>query len=151
VNLPEDCHFGYYLRHEAWYAPTIGATPGITVGAYANDGGCAWEFEVEQHEFSDDHKAVRICMFGGAFEAYVQIPEFFAALVRHPGISTFDQVRIILDQLGATDRTDRVRPGEKEPSDRLRQDIARIARGSADPDEMTDQIMRLIGVRVDSR
>lgn len=77
------------------------------VGAYANEGGCAWEFCVEDR--SDlGLGTVQLKVFSDAFEAITQIPEFFAALASERP-RTLSDVRLILDRLGAVDKTERVR------------------------------------------
>lgn len=108
MNLPEDCRFAYVVNHEAWwYSVLKDEKPGIMVMAAHNEGGVAWEFEAGEMVLGGE-SAVKIHMFNDSFDAFTQVPEFFAALAEEkPG--TLDGVRTILDRLGAVDRTARTR------------------------------------------
>jgi hypothetical protein len=130
--LPEDCHLIYTVSHEAWYArhPGIVDQPQIMVSASSDEGGCAWEFGVNEHDFGTGHgRAIRADVFDDAFAAFAQIPEFFAALAAEK-IGTLDEVRALLDRMGAVDQTDRRDPAtrhEAVPTSPLRQAIRAAA------------------------
>lgn len=124
-RLPEDCFLGYYLPSEAWYASaTAREKPSIMVGAPSTGGGTAWEFSITEHQLGGP--TVQIGMFGDAFDALEQIPAFFSALVEQRP-STLDQVRTLLDLLGAQDTTERRAPSMNGREIMLRQDLERAA------------------------
>jgi len=101
-RLPEGTHLAYVVAHEAWYRKVVDQ-PAIQVAAAA-DGGQAWGFTVDEYSFG----AIHVGVFEDAFAAFAQIPEFFAALASE-GAATLDDVRRILDAMGAADETDRTR------------------------------------------
>jgi hypothetical protein len=101
VPIPDG--FGYVVSHEAWYASAVKGEPEIMVGLYAGGGGCQWEFGVRQV----GNIAIRAEVFSDAFAAFVEVPEFFRSL---PGLVTLTEVRELLDELGAVDRTERTAP-----------------------------------------
>lgn len=108
--LPEDTHLAYTVSHEAWYATTPGVVDGPEIGIAASaegtGGGVAWEFAVEEVDLGGHGKAIRLRIFDDAFAAYSQIPEFFTALGSEK-IGSLDEVRDLLDRLGAVDETKR--------------------------------------------
>lgn len=107
--LPADCFLAYYVHHEARYAAVPGvpqSEPHPMVAAQSTGGGCAWEFKVSEHDIAGT--TVKVSVFADAFEAFVQIPGFFAALVEQKP-STLAEVRALLDSLGARDVTARTR------------------------------------------
>ena len=110
-TLPEDTHLAYTVSHEAWYASTPGIVSGPEIGIAASGegsgGGVAWEFAVEEVDLGSHGKVIRLRIFDDAFAAYSQIPEFFAALDSEK-IGSLDEVRDLLDRLGAVDETKRV-------------------------------------------
>lgn len=110
MDIPEDCEFAYIVNHEAWYAEATNDVrhPSVMVQAAAFEGGVAWEFKVDEHNFGRQ-TAIQVCVFDDAFVAYRQVPEFFAALVEEKPDSLAG-LRKILDRLGAKDRTARANP-----------------------------------------
>lgn len=119
MNLPEDTHLAYTVWHEAWYADaTRDATehPNLMVAASAkgSGGGVAWEFQIDGYELGGK-PCTCVEMFDDAYAALAQIPEFFTALTeRQPG--TIEEIRAILDGLGAVDETERVSPYTGRPA-----------------------------------
>lgn len=111
MDLPENTHLAYNVWREAWYADVRkDDKPGIGIAASAEGtgGGVAWEFQITQYELGGK-PCTHIEMFDDAYEAIVQVPELFAALAKEqPG--TLEQVRAILNGLGAVDETSRVSP-----------------------------------------
>src|SRR5689334_5132436 len=102
-NLPGNTRLTYTVMHEAHWASLawtgLGEPDQINIAATAGQG-ARWEFVV----FEKDGKA-RLCMYDEAWPAFQEIPDFFAAL---PGLRTLDDVRALLDRLGAVDDTERV-------------------------------------------
>lgn len=113
MNLPKDTHLAYTVWTEAWWydaSRTPGDHPQLMISASAkgSGGGVAWEFPIESYELGGE-MVTRLKMFNYSYQAMAQVPEFFAALMeQRPG--TLDQVRAILDALGAVDETERVSP-----------------------------------------
>jgi hypothetical protein len=106
LRLREGTHLAYEVVHEAWYASAPGVVDGpeINVSASVDDDGVAWEFAVEQAD-TGAGPAIRLRIWDAAFPAYTQIPEFFAGLAG--GITTLEQVRALLESMGAVDETKR--------------------------------------------
>ena len=124
MNIPPDTRFAYAVTHEAWYCTAIRThdRQSVLIQAAADGGGVAWEFIVEQVEhFQIDNlgcgPALRLKMFDDAWDAFVQVPEFFSALqAKRPQHLT--ALREILDEIGAVDitaRTDPDRPLRDRP------------------------------------
>lgn len=113
ISMPDDCTFAYTVCSEAWYSEVLKDTgvmknrPELMVAASGNGGGCKWEFSVVEKNLGGP--TVQVRMFGDSFDAYVSIPAFFSALEREQP-STLDEVRQILDDLGAIDQTQREEP-----------------------------------------
>jgi hypothetical protein len=97
----------YVVSQEAWYAHVLrDGQNDLQVMARHPDGSVLWEFTVRQEHLGGD--CLRLAMFNGAFAAFADIPDFFAALrTRSP--ATLNGLRQILDGLGAWDVTQRVR------------------------------------------
>lgn len=113
MNIPEDCTFTYIVSHEAWYSAAAhrGDRRHVLIQAAAKDGGVAWEFQVEAYDDLGGHPALRLMMFDDSWDAFVHVPELFAALqAERP--TTLPALRALLDQLGATDITDRETPAK---------------------------------------
>lgn len=92
----------YTIPHEAYYKSAF-TDVSIGVQKSANEGGVAWEFSIVQH----GNVGLRVEIFDDAWQAFTEIPEFFAELAK-AGRTTLDGVREILDDLGFADRTQRV-------------------------------------------
>ena len=148
--LPEDTHLAYVVTHEAWYANALpDRCPEINVMAAAEGGGVAWEFTVEEVDLGSSGPAIRVKVFDDAFAAFAQIPQFFAVLASE-GVASLRDVRATLDGMGAADETERrnSRNGEipaKATANRIRKAIT----VSADPEEATEAVMRLLGMEND--
>ena len=155
TTLPEDCHLAYIVSHEAWYANALpDRHPEINVMAAAEGGGCAWEFTVEEVDLGNRNPAVRVKVFDDAFAAFGQIPEFFASLVAE-GVTTLDEVRSVLDGMGAADETERrsERHGEipaKATESRIQKAIY-DATGVPSAAAAAQAVMRLLGAETDPR
>lgn len=102
--FPDDCFFAYVISHEAWYANVVKGRE-INIQAASREGGVAWEFVAEEVDLGEK-SAVRVCVFDDAFDAFTQIPEFFAALVERKPTT----LREVADGLGAKDVTERTGP-----------------------------------------
>ena len=95
----------YYVSTEAWYArPDM--PEGVMVTMAATDGGCKWEFALEQ----EGAIGLRVKVFSDAWPAFREIPEFFDGLVEIGEDATLAQVRDLLDRLGFRDITQREAP-----------------------------------------
>lgn len=144
MPIPDDCHLAYVVSGEAWYADVTSSVrdekPELMVqAATRNNEGVAWEFGVREHQFSGGSYAVRVEMFGDAFIAWQQIPELFAALAEGE-FNRLDEVRELLDKLGAVDQTDRVGPyggrsAEQRKAHRLREQAAELLRAADELDK----------------
>lgn len=108
--LPEGTHLAYTVYHEAhWWLgllPHLRPDDGrrcvqVAASAKGAGGGVAWEFGVQEYASIN---ALCVDMFGDAWPAFRQIPEFFDRL---PDCDTLDAVRALLDELGAVDETER--------------------------------------------
>lgn len=117
MSLPEGTHLAYVVNHEAWYASTVLADEPPTVmvqaSAEGEGGGVAWEFPVEDGSHLIGRPGLRLKMWGDSWEAFAQVPEFFAVLAGGE-VATLDDLRGLLDSLGAVDETARVSPYESE-------------------------------------
>ncbi len=105
MNLPHDCFLDYVIRKEAWYAHGARDEPEIQIRAASRDGGAYWEFTA----IEVNGIGVELSIFGGAFHAFNDLPEFFQILASKGKGTTLDDVRQILDNLGAVDSTERER------------------------------------------
>lgn len=76
----------------------------LWVSATDRNGGCVWEFIVAEHVFHTGEASTHVEIMNDAYQAFAQIPEFFAALAaEHP--TTLPPVAQILARLGAVDLT----------------------------------------------
>lgn len=108
MNLPDDCELTYVVPAEAWYRDVVVRDqPSVSIVAAARGGGCAWEFDVEEHDLNGP--SLRLRMFDDSWDAFDQVPEFFAAL-REQYPRTLTGLRQLLDGIGARDATERVNP-----------------------------------------
>lgn len=118
MNLPEGMHLAYTVTHEAWYWDAVrdartGEHPHLMVSASTGGQGVGWEFQIDGYDLSGP--VTRVKMFMDAYAALSQVPEFFAALAEQQP-TTLDEVREILDGLGAVDETPRVSPYPDRPT-----------------------------------
>lgn len=116
MNLPPGAVFAYSYDPEAWYWPAVASdprtVPDIVIKArYAGDG-VEWEFVEWEFMVEDDGSGeVRLsrCLSREDLELpRAQVPELFAAMAElRP--RTLEEVRALLDLLGAADVTKRTR------------------------------------------
>ena len=142
MNLPEDTHLAYIVWHEAWYADTsrdFHEQPHLMVTAAADGGGCAWEFQIAGYELGGS-PVTRVKMFEDAYAALAEMPEFFAALAELRPV-TLDEVRVILDGLGAVDETPRVSPYPSQ-RDRLIAELGHLR--VPEPERVADVALSII-------
>jgi hypothetical protein len=135
MNLPEDTHLAYIVWAEAWYHDAnSNEEPFLMISASAkgSGGGAAWEFQVDGYELVGK-PVTRVKMFYDAYAALAQMPEFFTALAGQQPL-TLDEVRAILDGLGAVDETPRVSPyPDHRSSEPATYSLAEIRDGTAWP------------------
>lgn len=106
ITLPEDCYLDYVLPKEAWYREVVREEPEIQIRASSRGGGCLWEFAAVEVE----NIGVQLRIFDDAWRALNDIPEFFQIIAASGQGTTLDDVRKILDGMGAVDSTERTRP-----------------------------------------
>lgn len=99
----------YIHVDRAWYAdPNRVTRPTLTVGLADPDAAADTLSAVTLEEYAagtrDRDPALRLTVFGDAFEAFTQAPAFFAALAEQQPRTITDAVAI-LTGLGATDVT----------------------------------------------
>lgn len=107
----------YIVPKEAWYSHVvIDDEDSISVGTYAESGGCDYEFVIRWHSFSRPTNrtsgAMQVEIFSDAWQAFTDHPDFFlwlAALTRKNENPTFAEVREFLDSMGLKDVTERER------------------------------------------
>jgi hypothetical protein len=104
----------YIVTDEAWYSRVSGIDrdePSITVSKSADGGfGCAWEFTIaDKRKALGGRAGVQVQVFDDAFAAFVELAPLFATLAAERP-NTLDQVRVLLDELGLVDATERQRP-----------------------------------------
>jgi hypothetical protein len=112
MNISPDTQFAYIITHEAWYYTelrTDDERQSVLIQAAAVGGGVAWEFVIEQIDNLGCGPTLRLNMFDDSWDAFIQVPELFAALqAKRPRHLT--ALREILDEIGATDITARTEP-----------------------------------------
>lgn len=103
----------YSVAEETYYASTLTewerASIDVSSSFYDEDGrynGSGWSFSIFEHQLGD--WALKIEMYDDALAALVEIGDFFE-LVRDKA-SRIEDVRAILDGMGAGDTTKRERP-----------------------------------------
>jgi hypothetical protein len=111
MNLPANTHLAYTVWAECWYSQVPGGPqehPNLIVSASTAARGVAWAFQIDGCKFRRS-PVTRVTMLPDAYAAFAQVPEFFSALAERQPV-TLDDVRAILDALGAVDETPRVSP-----------------------------------------
>lgn len=113
MKLPDGTHLAYVVTHEAWYSrghglPDRDPSIGVMASAEGSGGGVAWEFSIRAVPLSGS-PSLKLGMFWDCFDAFGQMPEFFEGLAGI-GNGTLDDIRALLDQLGAVDETARTSP-----------------------------------------
>lgn len=110
--LPGGGRLAYTVTRDAWYwqAMSDSHSPDIVIEAQVCDGddATAWEFIIAS-EVLDGENALKINVFDEAFDAFVEIPDFFAALATEKP-QTLEEVVALLDRVGAEDITEREAP-----------------------------------------
>jgi hypothetical protein len=120
MQLPEGTHLAYTVAHETWYwANSSLPTDPLHVRVEARYGdenrGVAWSFPIEELSYG-----LRLGITDENWGALRDIPEFFTLLAElDVSVATLDQVRVLLDGLGAVDATVRARPSTSLPNDIL--------------------------------
>jgi hypothetical protein len=117
ITMPKGTHLAYTVYHEThWWRGSLRLSgrqslpnegqPCIQVAASAKGqgGGVRWEFSVVEVDLGQ--KALRLDIFDEGWEAFALMPAFFAGLAAG-GVETLDDVRELLDSLGAVDETER--------------------------------------------
>jgi len=111
IWLPDGAQLVYTIPHETWlwskqcrHDRSNGGRRSINVRADSREHGCVWEFEIVEYDLKST--MLRIKMFADAWRAFVDLAPFFAALAVGSYESVYD-VRILLDSLGAADKTRR--------------------------------------------
>lgn len=105
----------YYWRHmNRMTEPNIG----ISASHDGRGGGVDWEFSVADHTERLGQQALRVEIFDDAWQAFAELPEIFTAMGAGE-IKTLDDLRALLDRLGAVDQTTRTDPygNEVKPLD----------------------------------
>jgi len=151
--LPEDTHLAYTITHEAWYArslPDDRREINIAASAEGSGGGVAWEFTVEEVNLGSHGPEIRVKVLDDAFAAFTQIPQFFAALEAE-NVKGLDEVRHLLDKMGATDETERRGPHGVTRPVTTAERIRRAIKDAADAEDATVAVLRTLGMEVDSR
>lgn len=98
----------YIVPSEAYYRRVVDRQC-VTVSKSADEGGCAWEFDITQQS----NIGIRVEAFDDAFEAFTEIAPFFAALAtRRP--TSLGEIRVLLDAFGLPDVTQREDPRPAE-------------------------------------
>jgi len=118
MKLANGTKLSYHVTEESWYArmPSPGRGglqpehPEVFIGAYHPDGSATWEFAVRDHVWRGGGHALRLEMFSDSWAALREMPEFFEALSGSDPPSTLDDVKALLDSLGAVDTTERIAP-----------------------------------------
>ncbi|WP_280389887.1 hypothetical protein [Nocardia wallacei] len=108
MKLDDGCRIEYIIWSEAWFADASPSEfPRINIISAAEGGGVDWEFNVIERQL--DGWTTQVLVFADAYNAFVDIPEFFAAMAEtQPRF--LHEVIAILDEMGAVDGTPRVNP-----------------------------------------
>lgn len=113
IGMPEGTHLAYTTYHEArwWGQVDLGHRPNggrrcVQIAASSDrDGGCKWEFGVVEY-LTGRRPALRLGIFDEGWEAFTCMRPFFDALA-DGSVKTLADLVGLLDELGATDETDR--------------------------------------------
>lgn len=108
-QLPEGGIFAYAVYGEAWYARSLTekGRAKLSVMSSNPNGGEFWSVTIREVQLTD--WTIKVEIFGDALQALTQVPDLFEAL-RAERPRRLNEVRIILDRLGAIDKTPRRRP-----------------------------------------
>lgn len=128
----EGYRLSYALTRDAWYSqPPLSGVPGdhnvVMVAMDTEGGGAAWEFAIDD----EPGGGLRVKVYDEAWRAFVDVPEFFAALADLGRGALLDEVVEILDRLGFIDATKRL---PDDPAIRARFLALRAGEGSASPE-----------------
>lgn len=153
MQLPEGTYLSYHASHEAWHwemSRNHGDPPQFVIAAQYPEGGSAWSFSVVRDEYG-----AQLRTYEDGWRAFVDVPEFFAGLAELGDNTTLEQVRALLDRLGAVDETPRVRPEqvsqELQDAERLAEIEAREQAATALPWTASDRYPHVAwqGVEID--
>jgi hypothetical protein len=103
TGLPGGSRLTYFDYRKAWFGSSE-RTIGIAAAVSEAGGGDAWNFEVAEVNLGQYGTALQVRVFDDGFAAFAELPEFFAALAAG-GPETLDGVVVLLEDLGAADRT----------------------------------------------
>lgn len=78
------------------------------------DGGCRWEFEIDDEPVG----GLRVKVYDDAWQAFTDVPEFFTALAALGRRALVEDVVEVLDRLGFTDTTPHL-PGDPHTRERF--------------------------------
>jgi hypothetical protein len=129
----------YIVGHEAWYADAnkmVDPNPYLGVAKAADEGGCAWEFQIADRTEAIGRPAIQVQIFDDAFAALVELAPVFAVFADE-GPTTLAEVREILDRFGFVDATARTSPYGAE---RAMGEAARLRAKAAELTAAADRI-----------
>jgi hypothetical protein len=114
ITLPEPYRLAYAVMHESHWWPVLKANgaapndghPSICIHASNPDGGSKWDFSITDHELRHASPSLRLAIFDEDWDAFDLLAPFFAALASG-SVRTLEDVRKLLDDLGAVDETER--------------------------------------------
>ncbi len=115
-ELPGGSFLAYIVGAESYYyRAAMKDDPYISIGATNDGDGPSWEFSVVDHsERLNAPTALRVEIFDDAWRAFSDVPELFAAMAAGE-IESLDDLRALLDRLGAVDQTTRDNPYRHQP------------------------------------
>lgn len=108
-RIDDEYTFSYIVQREAWYHTgphSVRDLPAVSIMASADGGGVKWEFDVEEHDICGG--SLRLRVFADAFDAFTDVPGFFAGMAANPP-KTLTALVFLLDHMGAQDITERTR------------------------------------------
>lgn len=122
-EFPGGGYLAYIVVVETYYYQRLGnpdkRPPSINIFA-SRGGGVSWEFSVTDHTARLGQRALKVEIFDDAWAAFADLPELFVAMADGE-IESLDELRTLLDRLGAVDQTPRIDPrlnqGDDAPVD----------------------------------
>lgn len=118
ITMPEGTHLAYSVFHETQWWRSLKQThpeslPGdghptinIAASVQGQGGGVKWEFGITNRELGRGYQSLQLHIFNEGWEAFALMAPFFSALASGE-VETLDDVRSLLDSLGAADETER--------------------------------------------
>lgn len=101
--LPAGTHLAYTVYDQAEWGRRL-----LAVEASPQHGEPAWAFHLLEDQ-DEDGPVLKLEMLDETWQAFAQIPGFFAALAEGGQKLAFEAVVRVLDSLGAVNETDRAR------------------------------------------